>query len=111
MSPIQVNLPYRLCVPTSTNNLVYAYQNIQNNTAYTRYTIRLRPFTGTDYIIVRTESSQYGYNLDGYNITNDTCKFEFYSEYSWFWFPLTAILSCGVIFFLIYRLLFRRFIK
>ena len=49
MSPIQVNLPYRLCVPTSTNNQVYAYQNIQNNTAYTRYTIRLRPFSGVDY--------------------------------------------------------------
>lgn len=114
MSPIYYYFPIitsdQKCVPSSTPNQYYCFMNFQNTNQGYRPTSRATfIYNGSDLYNVRTEYNNLGYDLTSYSTY--VTAIEVHPELGRFWFPLFSIVCVLCIFYFVYRILFRRFIK
>ena len=110
MNPILYNLPNlsqdQFCTPSSTANQYYCFYNKVNGTFHNRCTIA---FVGDGFKCILKQNNQYGYDISQYPVTVE--KIEMYPDLAYFWFPLISSIMVALIFFFIYKILFKRFIK
>ena len=112
MYPIVIDFPTfandQKCTPTSTQGTYYCFYDLTSaTTARHRATLVLNQY---ELNTVRIEEQLYnqGYDFSTYQPIN---QIKFYNEYTDVIFPILSIVSVFLIFYLIYRIMFRRFIK
>lgn len=110
MNPILYDLPNlsqdQFCTPSTTLNQYYCFYNKFNGVFHNRCTVS---FVGSEYKCVSVQSNQYGYDVSQYPVT--VYQIEAFPELSYFWFPLISSIMVALIFFFIYKIIFKRFIK
>lgn len=98
-----------LCTPASTSNYFYCfYDKINDHTYRRRDTFVL---VGDKLLRSRYEINNYGYDTSAYLDQTILGRLEIYPELSHFWFPLISCIMVSIIFILIYKIIFKRFIK
>lgn len=115
MPDITVSFPSlstdQVCTPTNTLNRYYCYrQKITSGNNAGNFTIRdTYILDGVDLYNVATEYNTYtGYSN---NSSVTIYKVKAYQDLTGFWFPLISCIMVALIFYFVFRILFRRFIK
>lgn len=120
--PIDTNYPYCVYLTSATNiRLLYNLQNDNRYHSYMDYTLigntLIRSNINTNAYVDNTDmTSRYclmGRDSYGNNYADslDSVLFGRYPEYRDFWFPVISIVGVVFIFGLVYKIMFKRFIK